>query len=148
MKELDEIIYDALMSDETLAADTEGRIICTCVEVPPTEDDNTPLPYIVIAEEPSQNEQGTKDSIWEAAADSVNVGVIVSAVTPSEVKRLRKLIRAAVENHVAEMDPSVCPYLRSLSWDGIAWDWMKPCYYDTLHYQCDMNANIREYEQD
>lgn len=148
MKELDEIIYDALMADEMLAADTEGRIICTCVEVPPTEDDNTPLPYIVIAEEPSQNEQGTKDSIWEAAADSVNVGVIVSAVTPSEVKRLRKLIRAAVENHVAEMDTSVCPYLRSLSWDGIAWDWMKPCYYDTLHYQCDMNANIREYEQD
>ena len=24
--------------------------------------------------------------------------------------------------------------------DGVAWDWTKPCYYDTLHYQCDMEV--------
>lgn len=146
MKELDEIIYDALTADQTVATETNGRIISTCVEVPPTEDDNTPLPYIIIAEEPGQNETGTKDSMWEGADDVVNVGVIISAVTTSDVKRLRKLVRAAVERHVATLQEP--PYLQSLSWDGIAWDWMKPCRYDTLHYQCDMNANIREYEQE
>lgn len=146
MKELDEIIYDALMADETLNTLTGGRIKSTCVEVPPTEDDNTPLPYIIIAEESGQNEQGTKDSLWEAADDMVNVGVIISAVSPSETKRLRKMVRAAVERHVATLQEP--PYLQSLTYDGIAWDWMKPCYYDTLHYQCDMNANIREYEQE
>ena len=146
MKELDEIIYDALTADQTVATETNGRIISTCVEVPPTEDDNTPLPYIIIAEEPGQNETGTKDSMWEGADDVVNVGVIISAVSPSETKRLRKLVRAAVERHVATLQEK--PYLQSLSWDGIAWDWMKPCYYDTLHYQCDTYANIREYEQE
>lgn len=146
MKELDEIIYDALTADQTVATETNGRIISTCVEVPPTEDDNTPLPYIIIAEEPGQNETGTKDSMWEGADDVVNVGVIISAVTTSDVKRLRKLVRAAVERHVETLQEP--PYLQSLSWDGIAWDWMKPCHYDTLHYQCDMNANIREYEQE
>lgn len=146
MKELDEIIYDALTADQTVATETNGRIISTCVEVPPTEDDNTPLPYIIIAEEPGQNETGTKDSMWEGADDVVNVGVIISAVSPAEVKRLRKLVRAAVERHVETLQEK--PYLQSLSYDGIAWDWMKPCYYDTLHYQCDMNANIREYEQE
>ena len=146
MKELDEIIYDALTADQTVATETNGRIISTCVEVPPTEDDNTPLPYIIIAEEPGQNETGTKDSMWEGADDMVNVGVIISAVSPSETKRLRKMVRAAVERHVATLQEK--PYLQSLSYDGIAWDWMKPCYNATLHYQCDMNANIREYEQE
>ena len=29
-------------------------------------------------------------------------------------------------------------YVISFNNEGIAWDWTKPCYYDTLHYQCDM----------
>ena len=48
MIELDEIFYAALMANETIVSDTGGRIFSTCVEVPPTEADNTPLPYIII----------------------------------------------------------------------------------------------------
>jgi hypothetical protein len=79
----------------------------------------------------------TKDSVWEGDTDIVNVGVIISAASPREVKNLRKLVRAAVSSYVDNMDENT-PYLRSASRDGIAWDWTKPCYYDTLHYQCDM----------
>ena len=135
--ELDEIIYAAITADETLTAETGGRIYSTCIEVPPVEDDNTPLPYIIIAEGASQNDLGTKDTVWESDMDVVNVGVIISAVSPKAVKRLRRMVREAVGGYVESMT-GVPPYLRSVTTDGIAWDWTKPCYYDSIHYQCDM----------
>ena len=141
--ELDEIIYAALTADETIASLTGGRIYSTCIEVPPTDDDNTPLPYIVIMEEPSQNDQGTKDSVWESGTDIVNEGVMINAISPKEVKRIRKMARKAVETYVESMTNDT-PYLRQASRDGIAWDWTKPCYYDTLHYQCDIEIDLTE----
>ncbi|MCR5366543.1 MAG: hypothetical protein K6E67_10425 [Prevotella sp.] len=141
--ELDEIIYNAIIADATLLEDTGGSVKSTCIEVPPTEDDNTELPYIIVAEEASQNDQGTKDSTWESRNDIVNVSVIISSFTPNEVRRLRRLVRKAVTSYVKAL-PDQCPRLQALSWDGIAWDWMKPCYYDTLHYQCDMENNLNE----
>ena len=146
--ELDEIIYQAITANQTLASEC-SCIKSTCIEVPPTEDDNTPLPYIIIAEEAVQNDQGTKDNVWESDVDVVNVGVIISATSPQEVKRLRKLVRRAVGAYVSEMTGDI-PYLRSLSMDGVTWDWTKPCYYDTLHYQCDMDIdlNVEENEQE
>ena len=140
--ELDEIIYCAITADQTLAAEC-SCIKSTCIEVPPTEEDNTPLPYIIIAEESSQNDQGTKDNVWESDVDVVNVGVIISATSPKEVKRLRRLVRRAVGSYVESMYGET-PNLRTLSMDGITWDWTKPCYYDTLHYQCDMDVNLDE----
>lgn len=141
--ELDQIIYNAIIADDTLSHDTGGRVSSTCIEVPPTEDDNTPLPYIIVAEEQSQNGQSSKDSTWESSTDTVNVSVIISAVTPNEVKRLRRLVRKAVSSYVEALTDE-CPYLQALSWDGIAWDWTKPCYYDTLHYQCDMENYLND----
>lgn len=144
MKELDEIIFDAINANSTLAAVTGGRIHSTCIEVPPTDDDNTPLPFIIIAEDPSHNDQGTKDSVWEGSWDVVNVSVIINAESPGEVKRLRRLVRKAVSSYVMSMEEGH-PLLTSLSYDGVAWDWMKPCFYDTLHYQCDMDlAQLNE----
>ena len=141
--ELDEIIYQALTANETLSTETGGRIYSTCIEVPPTDDDNTPLPYIIIMEEPSQNNDSTKDTIWESDTDSVSVGIEISANSPKEVKRLRKLVRASIYSYIESLEEQV-PYLRQASRDGIAWDWMKPCYYDTLHYQCEMEIDLNE----
>ena len=145
--ELDEIIYNALTADTQVMSAIGGRIKSTCIEVPPTDEDNTPLPYIIIEEESSQNDQGTKDDVWESDVDIVNVGVIVSATSPKAVKRLRRMVRKAVGSYIESMTEDI-PYLRSLSWEGIAWDWTKPCYYDTLHYQCDMVIKEEENEQE
>lgn len=134
--ELDEIIYNAITADTVLATDTGGRIKSTCIEVPPTDEDNTPLPFIVIAESPSQNDAGTKDNVWESGVDIVNVAVEVDAVSPNEVQRLRRRIRRAVESYMESMVSP--PYLRSLGWDGVQWDWTRPCYFDTIRYQCEL----------
>ena len=138
MKELDEIIYDALTADNGIGLLLRGGIHSTCIEVPPTEDDNTPLPYIVITDGGYTNELGTKDYVWEGPTDHCKASVIVSANSPAEVKRLRRLIRQAIELHVVAMAEP--PMLTASNNDGVAWDWTKPCYYDTLHYQCDMEV--------
>ena len=142
MQELDEIIYAALAADETLAS-VAGGIHSTCVEVPPVEDDNTPLPYIIITDDPYTNDQGTKDDVWEGSVDHVQASVIINASSPAEVKQLRRRIRHAIATYVASMT-SGQPYLTGASNEGIAWDWQKPCYFDTLHYQCDMDVTLTD----
>ena len=63
--------------------------------------------------------------------------------SPEEVKQLRRKIRHAIASYVASME-SGRPYLTAASNEGIAWDWQKPCYYDTLHYQCDMDVTLTD----
>ena len=150
--ELDEIIYAAITADETLKTlcgwqpasgstpEVLPRIKSTTFEVPLDKEDNTQVPYIVIYEETCQNNQATKDDVWESNTDIVNVGVEFAGGSPNEVKRLRQLIRKAVDTYVKSNDTDILT-LNSISYEGIQWDWMKPCYYDTLHYQCEMLIN-------
>lgn len=141
MIELDEIFYAALMANETIVSDTGGRIFSTCVEVPPTEADNTPLPYIIIMDEGLQNDQATKDDVWESIEDRVQASVMINAASPKEVKRLARISRKAIADYITTMQGNL-PFLQSLTTDGTAWDWTKPCYYKTLVYQCDVtNTN-------
>lgn len=144
MKQVDEIIYDALMADEALVAAVGGRIVSTCFEVPPTDEDNTPLPNIIITDDGFQNQQTTKDCVWESAEDRVQVGVDIAAASPDEVKRLVRKVRSAVEQYIDTMYTSGedIPELESLSSDGLSWDWMKPCYYQKLTYQCITLADL------
>lgn len=141
--ELDDIIYAALTADSELSS-LAGGINSTCIEVPPTDADNTPLPYIIITDDPFQNQTGTKDNVWEGDVDSVQAGVEIAADSPKEVKRLRRLVRKAVADYIETADLENKPYLQNLTNEGIAWDWTKPCYFDTLHYQADMDVNLND----
>lgn len=132
------------MADEALVAAVGGRIVSTCFEVPPTDEDNTPLPNIIITDDGFQNQQTTKDCVWESAEDRVQVGVDIAAASPDEVKRLVRKVRSAVEQYIDTMYTSGedIPELESLSSDGLSWDWMKPCYYQKLTYQCITLADL------
>jgi hypothetical protein len=148
MQELDEIIYAALTANTALMTEVGGHIKSTCFEVPPTSEDNVPLPYIIVTDDPWQNEQESKDDEWESDSDIVQASVIINAKSPKDVKRLRRQIRHIIAEYVEDMEYEARPELRSLSNDGISWDWTKPCYFDTLHYQCEMYLNIEDNEQD
>ena len=145
--ELDEIFFNALKASSTIVSDTGGRVFSTCVEVPPTGDDNTPLPYIIVTDDGLQNDQTTKDSIWESIEDRVQASVQISAVSPKEVKRLTRLCRKAIADYISTMTGTK-PYLLSLTTDGTVWDWTKPCYYKTLTYQCDVINTNEDDEQE
>lgn len=71
---------------------------------------------------------------------------MLSAKSPKEVKRLTRLCRKAIADYIATMTGS-CPYLTSLTTDGTAWDWTKPCYYKTLRYQCDVSNDDDEQDE-
>ena len=138
MKSLDEIIYDAICADTALMEAIGNRVVSTCFEVPPAEADNTPLPNIIVTDDGFQNQNGTKDCVWESGEDRVQVTVDVAADSPKEVKRLIRMVRRAIENQIILMSANNerIPELESLSSGGLAWDWMKPCYYQHLYYQC------------
>ena len=149
MKQLDKIIYDAIQADSDLMAAIGSRVVSTCFEVPPTEDDNTPLPNIIITDDGFQNQVGTKDTVWESDEDRVQVTVDVAASSPNEVKQLIRLVRRCVERYVTTLyqQGDNTPELESITSDGLAWDWIKPCYYQKLVYQCITNSDT-ENEQE
>ena len=153
MKQLDEIIYDAISADETLMSmiaytkpngDTGHALASTCFEIPPDELDNTPLPNIIITDDGFQAEIFTKDDIWDSDTDRVQATVDIAAASPNEVKQLVKAVRKAVNDYIHTMYESGqdIPTLQSLTSDGIAWDWMKPCYYQKLYYTCDVAVDL------
>ena len=144
MKQVDEIIYDAIRADEELMTAIKGHVVSTCFEVSPTDADNTPLPYIIVTDDGFQNQVESKDDGWEGTEDRVSVGVEVAAESPQDVKRLIKMVRQAVSSYIEQMydDDEDIPELDSLSSDGLAWDWTKPCYYQRLTYQCITNTEV------
>ena len=144
MKQVDEIIYDAIRADEEIMTAISSHVVSTCFEVSPTDADNTPLPYIIVTDDGFQNQIESKDDSWEGTEDRVSVGVEVAADSPQDVKRLIRMVRQAVASYIGQMydDGEDIPELDSLSSDGLAWDWTKPCYYQRLTYQCITNTEV------
>ena len=138
MTALDEILYNALRADDDLMQQVGGRIVSTCIEVGPDEVDNTPLPCIIVTDDGTTNQPETKDTEWESWEDRVQASVEVDAESPKAVKQLCRQVRRAVARHIRTMadEGLVIPSLESLQMSGVAWDWMKPCYHQTLTYNC------------
>ena len=140
MIELDELFYDALVADDELVDAVGGRIESTCFEVSPDEQDNTPLPCIIVTDDGLTNQPSDKDMEWESQEDRVQASVEVDGRDPKEVKQLIRMVRKAIAKHIASMADKCeeIPYLQSVQTNGVAWDWMKPCYHSTITYQCDV----------
>ena len=138
MKQVDEIIYDAICADAALMEAIGNRVVSTCFEVSPDEKDNTPLPNIIVTDDGFQNQDTTKDSVWEGGDDEVQVTVDIAAQSPNEVKDLVRMVRRAVSRYIIGMyeNHEVVPELDKLSSDGLQWDWMRPCYYQKLTFNC------------
>lgn len=135
---LDEILFNALRSDAVLMEDVGGRIVSTCFEVGPDEVDNTPLPCIIVMDDGLQNNPDTKDCEWEAYEDRVTASVEVDAESSKAVKALIRKVRHAIADYIQTLynEGEEIPKLESIVSNGIAWDWMKPCYHSTLTYNC------------
>lgn len=144
MKQIDELLYDAICADADLIQYIGGeqQVQSTCFEVSPDEQDNTPIPYLIVTFDGFQLSQGTKDAVWESDEDSVFASVEIAAESPREVHKLTRMVRRAIENHMCQLytNGKRIPQLNSLRSDGIAWDWLKPCYYQHLIYQCTIKA--------
>lgn len=138
MVELDEILYNAIKADADLMQAVGGRVVSTCFEVAPDEQDNTQLPCIIVTDDGLTNQPTDKDCDWEAEEDRIQASVEVDGRSPREVKELSRLVRRAVAAYVIAMadDGDPVPQLESLQGNGVSWDWMKPCYHTMLTYNC------------
>ena len=136
--ELDELFFNALMADADLVLAVSGRIESTCFEVSPDGEDNTQLPCIIVADDGLTNQPTDKDVEWESIQDRVQASVEVSAKDPKDVKTLIRMVRKAIANYISSLydKGEDIPTLQSIQTNGVAWDWMKPCYHETITYQC------------
>lgn len=142
--DLDEMFYHALKADQQLMAAVSGRVKSTCFEVSPEEIDNTPTPCLIVADDGLQNDDTTKDTEWESEEDRVQASVEIDADSPKEVKRLLLMVRRAIARYMAGVD--IVPELLGVQTSGVAWDWMKPCYHETISYQCVVENHL--YDED
>ena len=142
--ELDELFFNALMADADLVLAVGGRIDSTCFEVSPDEQDNTPLPCIIVTDDGLSNQPTDKDIEWEAGEDRVQASVEVDAKDPKQVKQLIRMVRKAISNYIMSLyeKGEEIPCLQSVQTNGVAWDWMKPCYHSTITYQCDVENDL------
>ena len=142
--ELDELFFNALMADADLVLAVGGRIESTCFEVSPDEQDNTPLPCIIVTDDGLTNNLTTKDTEWESDEDRVQASVEVDGRDPKEVKRLIRMVRKAIANYIESLADKgeEIPCLQSVQTNGVAWDWMKPCYHSTITYTCDVQNDL------
>ena len=151
MLRLDKIFFDAITADEELMQAVGGRVKSTCFEVSPDEQDNTPLPYILILDEGKQPAQTTKDDEWMPSQWRVGAGVEVGAKSPNEVDALLMKAMKAIAGYISTLadQGEKIPWLNEgfPQTQGISWDWTKPCYFDVTRYQCDVdNTNDDEQE--
>ena len=135
------MIFEAITADQSLMQLIGGRVKSTCFEVPPDTQDNTPVPNIIIIDDGMDNNVTTKDCVWEGGQDQVQVTVDIAAKDPDDVKLIMRKVRKAVEQYMAALGPEM-PQLVSLSAGQLQWDWMKPCYFKPLIYQCTTKADI------
>lgn len=150
---LDKLIYDALAANETLMTIIGGRLRGKCFEVPPDEQDNVPLPYIVVTDDGDDEQLETKDCMWMPSEVTAQVSVIVSGNSDNEVHMLISFCRQIIADYMESEDLPYreTPQPRSIRRQGKQWDWLKPCTWDTLNYQCDVSLKritdeeIKEY---
>lgn len=142
----DKVFYNALRSNADLMTQVGGRIESTSIPVPDDEFENTPVPYVIITFDGLQNEGFTKDNSFEGDTDRVQVGIVVAADTRDDLGDIMQAIRAIIiayfedeENHTYD-DYDLVPNSYTFSAGQIGYDPDKPCYYQTLTYNCDTNV--------
>ena len=146
MKELDEIIFDALKANAGLVALTKGKIYSTVVEAPKSDAANTKAPFIVVMDEAFTNDIGTKDTLWESGTDHVKAGVVLAGISRKQVGLMRRKVRQAIADYVAKLQEP--PYLTGVSNEGIVFNDLMSYYDDMIHYQADMENHLYDEQEE
>jgi len=121
------------------------RLYCTAIPLPDEDADNVPVPYVIVTFDGLTNDQGTKDDRYESEYDKVNIGVEITARTIDELHDLTQMVRDTILTYLSTNETNIWDY--NFAAQPIQFDSMKPCYWQVLTYQCDVQ-NIEDDEQD
>lgn len=137
----DSIFVSAIGSSPELMTMIGSRLYGTAIPLPDEDADNVAVPYVIVTYDGMTNEGQSKDWQYEGDSDQVNIGVLAVATTLSDLHALTSLLRQTIrgyfEDHEGEAGFEQVPEDYQISASGIAYDPIKPCYYQTLNYQCD-----------
>lgn len=146
----DSIFITALQSNsdlmETLGYDAQtgdnARLYCTAIPLPDEDADNVPVPYVIVTFDGLTNDQGTKDDRYESEYDTVNIGVEVTARNINELHDLTQMVRDTILSYLRENDTAIMDY--NFAAQQIQFDSLKPCYWQMLTYQCDVENHLND----
>lgn len=134
----DTVFLAAIAADSVLMERIGGRLWGTAIPLPDEELDNTPCPYVIVTYDGMSNDALTKDNQWEGDCDKVNVGVLVAATTLETLHEIAQRAREAITAYVDGNETEIEDY--TLTASSIQYDGFKPCYWQTLNYQCDTSS--------
>lgn len=141
----DKVFYNALRSNTAIMQAVSGRIENVAIPVPEDQLLNEPVPYLIIAFDSLQNDGFSKDNSFEGCNDKVQVSILAAAETREQLGDIMQEVRQAIieyfedtENHEWD-DYELVPNNYTFSASAIAYDDMKPCYFQSLIYNCDTN---------
>ena len=140
----DSIFIAAIQSNPALVERIGGRLYGTAIPLPDEDADNVPVPYIIVTFDGLNNQNQTKDDVYESNDDTVNIGVEVTAKTLDDLHELTQMVRDTILAYFRANHTNVEDY--TFSADAIQYDSLKPCYWQTLRYQCEV-YNLNDDEQ-
>lgn len=140
----DAIFVRALRSnDELIAQLPAGDVYNTSIPVPDEDLLNAPIPYVIVTFDGLQNQDTTKDSIYEGSTDRVQIGIEVVAKTRPQLGELVETIRTTVREFFENLptsddDYQLVPIEYTFTAQQVIYDPDKPAYGQVLNYQCDV----------
>ena len=138
LEKLTEYIDD----DGTVQYDETQRLYGTAIGLPDEDADNVPVPYVIVTFEGLTNDQGTKDDRYESDYDTVNIGVTVVGRTLNGLHDLTQMVRDTILSYLRTNDTAIMDY--NFAAQQIQYDSLKPCYWQVLTYQCDVENHIND----
>ena len=132
----DSIFITALRASQELTQAVGGRIYGTAIPLPDEDADNVPPPYLIVTFDGLTNDAATKDDPYESDNDQVNIGIEITAKNRSALAALASAVRSTIHSYMLEQTTDIEDY--QFSAEAVQYDQYKPCYWQTLRYQCDV----------
>ena len=142
----DSIFIAALSASDDIMEAVGGRIYDTAIPLPDEEAENPPVPYIIVTFDSLQNDQTTKDDRYESEYDKVEIGIEVVGQTLGQLHDLTQMVRDVILDYFRNNATAVEYY--DFSAQAIRYDGDKPCYWQVLSYQCEVNNEYDEQNEE
>jgi hypothetical protein len=142
----DIIFVKALSSNSQLVESLPARgIYNTSIPLPDAEMLNAAIPYIIVRMTGVTNDASNKDEAFEGESDTVNIEVEICAETRTELGEMAEDVRTTIREYFEDADPEdedygLVPVDYQFGATAVMYDPDKPCFYQSLTYQCDTNA--------
>lgn len=139
----DILFYRTIKRSSTIMAKIGNRLYNPAVDTPEENLENIPIPYIVVMNQGTDNDDGSKDDIMESDYDNDAVDVLVVAENRPALAELANEVRVAIRKEISSPTENTMQ-LFGFEIQGyhfkaspVSSDITTPCTFQTLSYICE-----------